>query len=713
VKPDARAIRQHLDLLFGEAAIEHPDDQIELRALGQRAVAEMFRLDQIDRAVAWAERLNLRGRNVYVGVHPRRADARSGGEADIARAYWQFVDADDAASVARLRNGVAVRPAFEVVTGRQPHERLHCYWRLDGAVENLKAWRETQEALRDHFGTDNVVDPPRIMRLAGTISYPGADKQARGYVEELVTLNEREDAEAVTPWGLRQIFAARSPRDEVPAADPGFALDLGPLRAEVDALIDAAKAQGAWNANALRVVGALVNRGADDAFIHVALEPTYLGMDWRDPLEKRRLVQSMIDRTRAKWAEELAAKEREIVAVGGPDPQKFRRITAQGFDPAALAGIGPRQWIWRHHLSRRNIAATISPGGVGKTSLALLEAVSIASGVNLLGVEPKEVCNVWHFNLEDPLDEMLRRVWAICEHYAIDPHSLSGKLFLNSGRDTSLIVAKQVQGHVIATPAVDEVIDEMRRNNIGVLQVDPLISAHDAVENVNDQMRPVFDAFTRIANEANAAVDLIHHTRKQAAGFSATPGDMESARGAGALAGAVRSARTINVMSQAEAERHGIEESKRRWYIRVDDAKGNMSAPSDQADWYERQSVEIATGDHVGTLGRWTPPDAFDGLSNDLARVVLKGIEAGLPDGQRYLPHRRNASNRWVGAVLEDRDFELPQAREIVRTWFKSGVLTSEEYENPARRKTEKGVFVDFTKLPSAGGSSIKGGIFE
>jgi len=166
-------------------------------------------------------------------------------------------------------------------------------------------------------------------------------------------------------------------------------------------------------------------------------------------------------------------------------------------------------------------------------------------------------------------------------------------------------------------------------------------------------------------------------------------------------------------MSQAEAERHGIEESKRRWYIRVDDAKGNMSAPSDQADWYERQSVEIATGDHVGTLGRWTPPDAFDGLSNDLARVVLKGIEAGLPDGQRYLPHRRNASNRWVGAVLEDRDFELPQAREIVRTWFKSGVLTSEEYENPARRKTEKGVFVDFTKLPSAGGSSIKGGIFE
>jgi len=296
---------------------------------------------------------------------------------------------------------------------------------------------------------------------------------------------------------------------------------------------------------------------------------------------------------------------------------------------------------------------------------------------------------------------MLRRVWAICEHYAIDPHSLSGKLFLNSGRDTSLIVAKQAQGHVIATPAVDEVIDEMRRNNIGVLQVDPLISAHDAVENVNDQMRPVFDAFTRIANEANAAVDLIHHTRKQAAGFSATPGDMESARGAGALAGAVRSARTINVMSQAEAERHGIEESKRRWYIRVDDAKGNMSAPSDQADWYERQSVEIATGDHVGTLGRWTPPDAFDGLSNETARDILNAIDAGLPDGQRYIARRGNGTNRWVGAVLEDHDFGAAQAQEIVKAWVRSGVLVVEDYTNPVRRRSEKGIAVDRSKMPT------------
>lgn len=701
MKPDARAIRQHLDLLFGEAAIEHPDEQIELRALGQRAVAEMFRLDQIDRAVAWAERLNLRGRNVYVGVNTRRAGARSGGEADIARAYWQFVDADDAASVGRLRNGVAVRPAFEVVTGRQPHERLHCYWRLDGAVENLKAWRETQEALRDHFKTDNVVDPPRIMRLAGTISYPGADKQARGYVEELVTLSEREDAEAVTPWGLRQTFAARSPRDEVPAAEPGFALDLGPVRAEVDALIDAAKAQGAWNANALRVVGALVNRGADDAFIHVALEPTYRGMDWRDPLEKRRLVQSMIDRTRAKWAEDLAAKEREIVAVGGS--REPGRIRARSFDATWFDRLRPREFIFGRHLIRKYISATVSPGGVGKTTLALLEAISIATGENLTGVAPEQAVNVWHYNLEDDLDEITRRVWAICAHYRIDPRDLEGRLFLSSGRDERLIVAQPGPDRsVIATPDVEEVIGQMVANNIGVLQVDPLIRSHFATENANDEMDVVFQQFIEIAHRSNAAVDLIHHTRKSGQGATAAvPGDIESARGAGSLAGAIRAGRTVTVMSQAEAEKFGIEEARRRWFIRVDDAKANMQPPAESAVWYERKSVELPNGENVGTLGRWTPPDAFDGLSNETARDILNAIDAGLPDGQRYIARRGNGTNRWVGAVLEDHDFGAAQAQEIVKAWVRSGVLVVEDYTNPVRRRSEKGIAVDRSKMPT------------
>jgi len=134
---------------------------------------------------------------------------------------------------------------------------------------------------------------------------------------------------------------------------------------------------------------------------------------------------------------------------------------------------------------------------------------------------------------------------------------------------------------------------------------------------------------------------------------------------------------------------------------KVDDAKANMQPPAENAVWFERKSVELPNGEQVGTLGRWVPPDAFDGVSNDLARTMLLAIDAGLPDGQRYLPARRRGTNRWVGSVLEDRNFPVGQAVEIIKAWTKEGVLTVDDYHNAIRRKAEKGCFVDLTKLPT------------
>ena len=41
-----------------------------------------------------------------------------------------------------------------------------------------------------------------------------------------------------------------------------------------------------------------------------------------------------------------------------------------------------------------------------QTTLALTEAIALATGRPLLGVEVPEKVNVWHYNLEDPLDEL-------------------------------------------------------------------------------------------------------------------------------------------------------------------------------------------------------------------------------------------------------------------------------------------------------------------
>ena len=67
------------------------------------------------------------------------------------------------------------------MTGRTPHLRVHAYVKLDGKVtpDELES---VNVALKTLFGSDDVADHSRLMRLAGTINYPTKDKLERGYV---------------------------------------------------------------------------------------------------------------------------------------------------------------------------------------------------------------------------------------------------------------------------------------------------------------------------------------------------------------------------------------------------------------------------------------------------------------------------------------------------------------------------------------------------
>ena len=376
------------------------------------------------------------------------------------------------------------------------------------------------------------------------------------------------------------------------------------------------------------------------------------------------------------------------------------RVTASQFRAFEMAAVEPRKWLYGKHLIRGYVSATVSPGGVGKTTLELTDAIALATGRDLMGARVPERVRVWHYNLEDPRDELMRRVWAICRQFDIDPVELEGWLYLDSGRDCKMVVAEPMDGLVVATPAVGQVIAEMEKRDISVLQVDPLVKSHYAEENDNKQIDAVLDVFGDIAKRCGAAIDLVHHTRKPPQGFVAVAGDINTARGAGALAGAVRAARTVTPMSDKEADGFGIEHSRRAWYVRVDDAKGNMSAPAGEAIWFERHSIELGQGDYVGALAPWTPPDPFDGLGIDRCQRVLWAISNGLEDGQRYLLTNKSNSPRWAGQLLVNEGINVASARAVLKTWVGSKLLFMDNYHNPVRRKPEDGLFADMSKMP-------------
>jgi len=90
-------------------------------------------------------------------------------------------------------------------------------------------------------------------------------------------------------------------------------------------------------------------------------------------------------------------------------------------DPADLP---PRHFLHARHYIRGVVSTTIAPGGVGKSQLAITDAIAMAAGRDLIGNQPAGQLTVWYVNLEDGRDELSRRIAATLLHYRLAPDDL-------------------------------------------------------------------------------------------------------------------------------------------------------------------------------------------------------------------------------------------------------------------------------------------------
>ena len=100
--------------------------------------------------------------------------------------------------------------------------------------------------------------------------------------------------------------------------------------------------------------------------------------------------------------------------------------------------IQAREWVYGRHLIRKFVSVTVAPGGVGKSSLTLTEALSMATGKPLLGQHIAKPLRVWLWNLEDPMEELTRRIQAACQRYGLTPQDIGNRLYIDSGREQEL-----------------------------------------------------------------------------------------------------------------------------------------------------------------------------------------------------------------------------------------------------------------------------------
>lgn len=340
-----------------------------------------------------------------------------------------------------------------------------------------------------------------------------------------------------------------------------------------------------------------------------------------------------------------------------PKPAPQTLFSAKPWGWIEPQDIKPREWIYGRHYIRKYLSATVAPGGLGKSSLALAEALEMVTGRRALTGKPDvdQTYRVLYWCGEDPMDELDRRMAAACLHYGVTRDEIADRLYLVSGRDSPLRIAEGGRdGLVLNKAAIQSLKDTIKAERLDVVMVDPFVTMHTIEEKDNTGINAIMDVFRQIADECNCAIELIHHTRKtNSSEGKDTEMSADDARGASALVSAARSVRVLQAMSKDTAAKAGVPEEARRRYFRVDNGKANLAPPAAHAVWRHLADVDLGNGrgrlqsDRVGVVEAWTMPVAAERVTAEHLEELAFHIE------ELKKPSRKDAQSvDWIGHTL-------------------------------------------------------------
>lgn len=275
--------------------------------------------------------------------------------------------------------------------------------------------------------------------------------------------------------------------------------------------------------------------------------------------------------------------------------------------------IPKRDWVMGRRYMSDFMSLLISPGGMGKSMLSIADALAIASGRPLTGETVHKKGPVWIYNTEDPLDEIKRRVAAAAVHFELSKEDLQN-VFISSGRDRPIILVQNNDDRVpvFNMPNIKWLINELNARQCVHMLIDPFVKCHAVNENDNMAIDKVAQALQLVCSRTKVSMCVVHHTSKSG---SKTAGDQNASRGASSLVAAARIAHTLTNIPIEEGKRLKIAEDKVKWFVRLDDAKANMSPPDAGIRYFERVSVELPSGDNVGVMAPYTK------VTEDVAKV--------------------------------------------------------------------------------------------
>lgn len=368
--------------------------------------------------------------------------------------------------------------------------------------------------------------------------------------------------------------------------------------------------------------------------------------------------------------------------------------TLRAYAHTPFAQLPPRYWIHAGHYVRKHVVMTVAPGGFGKSSLLLCNAMEMVTGRGLIGPQPVERVRVLYWNSEEPeAAEIDRRIAALCTAHSVDPKTLEGELFVGQKilGDGHRFAITGRNGQIIKNERLIKFLTEfIGDNQIGCAILDPLVGFHRLQEADTGAMELMIkDIFYPITDATNSCLEGSHHTRKGNSTFG-TEITVDDSRGAGAAANACRSVRVMNRMTREEAREAGVPPDARTLYLRVHRDKQNL-APPGKAKWIRLASVHLENDDHVQAAVAWEWPREQKTEIPDESKAYLQA--AVMRREYRF----DTRATHWIGGLVGEhlgfkangKENDRPKLMQIVDDLIAENVLAIRRGFNKQRKEVE------------------------
>lgn len=204
------------------------------------------------------------------------------------------------------------------------------------------------------------------------------------------------------------------------------------------------------------------------------------------------------------------------------------------------------------HWFYEDVGVFIAPGGTGKTTMLLFQAVHIVLGRELFGYEVFNPGPVLILTAEDSRDSLVARLRFVCAALELDAEEIAAVrqgVIITDVSGTGFKMTTMQQQVVVPSKDVDRFIRAAEAIHPALVVIDPAVSFGVGESRVNDSEQGLIDAARLVRNRLKCGVIYIHHTGQAAARGKSL--DQYSGRGGSAFADG---SRMVHVLQPVDAQ---------------------------------------------------------------------------------------------------------------------------------------------------------------